>query len=488
MAMDFWDWLAQPGGLIIGNAAQYRPGGTEYNQTAVAHALRTAIAALKTASDKTAALQFYTRLKTAGGLVATDNPAVWAAGQGGDIEHLIAMAAQRLTAGGTTGDPTKAGWAGQTLNSVPGKPEVWNVAGSGVFLVYMVPGTEADPVYMSWAGTSMADVQSWFGPGKTPVYNRQLTGAQYRAMGVVSFGTTDEIPPGAKDPFATWADVIRVQADTQPWILDQDYKRLMAMAAVEGRELTEAEIATTTWWKTHNAAQRQWMILFHGDAQTAQVRIKDTEAAVRKAIMDAGGGTPTAGIVSFMAGKLVRGDWSETYLRNQITALTDPAAGIRVDAELAKRKDAVAVGDTQAKEDVVREALSTWLGPAFGEWSDAEIKRVAGQIRNDPDAEMNFIEQLKDQRMALFPGYTDRNQSYAAIANTWKQWWIGQWGQNPDEKDPLFITVLKNNDMEESAKLLRKEGLARGNAKVASSLSQAGLQLGTSERRPTLVA
>ena len=319
----------------------------------------------------------------------------------------------QASASGDLNDP----YGGRTLNNVPGKPEVWKV-GKTVYLAYIVPGTEADPVWLTWKATSMDDVQSFFGPGKKIEYDRTLTPAEYKASGAVNFGITDEIPPGAKDPFSTWADVLRTEAITQPWILEADYKKLMVMSILEGRTLTNSEIATTKWWKSHNVAQREWMTLYHGDPQEAQRTIKEAENEIRQTIKDAGGGTASAAVVSFIAGKLVRGDWTASYVRNQITAMTDPYAGMRLDPDLAKVQGVGGVGETQAKEDVVRDLLSTWLGPAFGEWSDAEVARMAGRIRNDPDAELNFVEQLKDQRMALLPEYTDRNTSYAAIANT----------------------------------------------------------------------
>jgi len=370
------------------------------------------------------------------------------------------------------------------LMNIPGTPAVWHVNKSW-FLVYIVPGTEKDPVYMVWEADSFDDVQSWFGPGKAPVADRTLSVSQFAALTPLKFGGTDDIPPGADNPFASWASTLKTQAAIAPWIMDDDYQALMAMALVEGRALTAAEIAGTKWWKTHNAAERQWMDLSHRDPTTAKQTIADRRIQVRDMLNAAGAGTTISqGLINYMADQVAQGHWTQTYFNDQVRALTDPYSKVPLDAGLRARTDEQTALDTNKEEDTVRDALSTWLGPAFGAWSEAEIKRQAGLIRNDPNEEQAFIERLKTQRLALLPMYTDREASYAAIANTWKQFWIGQWGQNPDEKDPLFMTVLKNNDMELSAKLLRKEGLARGIAKVGSDLSQQGIsRLGDSERR-----
>jgi hypothetical protein len=276
-------------------------------------------------------------------------------------------------------------------------------------------------------------------------------------------------------------------SQTQPWILDADYQALMAMAILEGRQVLEAEIATTTWWKTHNEAQRAYMALSAGDPSEYEAKLDDAKLRVSNMITGAGGGiTPDQGIVDYLATQFLMGNMSETQLQEQIRAATDPYSGAVLDPGFAEVLEATegGLGQTNNAEDEVRSLLNTWLGPEFGNWSDAEIARVAGDIRNDPNAQTDFVEGLKDQRLALLPEYGDRNLSYQAIANTWKQWWIGQWGQNPDESSNLWMTVLKNNDMTESARLLRREGLAQGVEKVTSDLSNDGLRLtGGSERR-----
>ncbi len=375
------------------------------------------------------------------------------------------------------------GFVGQELNNVGGKPEVWKI-GDETYLVYMVPGTESDPVYMMWASPSEEDVQSWFGPDAEIIIDRTITAQAASDMGMLDFGSTDELGNLSGDPFAGWESELEMQSQTQPWILDADYQGLMAMAVLEGRQLTRAEIATTEWWSTHTAAEREWMTLFNEDPTSAQEAIEDNEMKVRDLFRAAGAGLETSeDIITFMAGMFTRGGWSLTYLNDQITALTDSASGVTIDPELAKL-DLETVGQTTDEEGTVRDLLHTWLGPAFGDWSEDEISRIAGLLRNDPTYEDQFVESLKDQRMAVLPGYTDRNTSYQAIANTWKQWWVGQWGEQADETDALFQQVLQNNDTHESSQLLRKEGLARGVGKVQQDFSDASMGISSRVRNP----
>lgn len=388
------------------------------------------------------------------------------------------------SASGSTDTAATTATGGQSLNNIGGTPEVWKV-GTTSFLVYTVPGTEDDPVYIAWEVPSDSDLQSFFGPDQPIVYNKQITEAAYNALGVLEFGSTDELVNTSEDPFSTWANDMEMLSQTQPWILDADYQALVAMSIMEGRELTQAELATTDWWQNHSAAQREWMVILHGDPSTADQKLADAKLVVSDLLTAAGAGAdPGEELVAALAMNWVSGNWTQTYLQNQVTALTDPFSGIAVDAGIADLVPDAELTQTISAEDTVRDLLHTWLGPMFGAWDDAEIARIAGDIRNDPNAEQKFIESLKDQRMALFPEYSDRELSYAAISNTWRQWWMGQWGQAPDENSDLWMTVLKNNDTASSGKLLRAEGINQGVGKVLQDFSGQTVRQTSSERNP----
>ena len=98
------------------------------------------------------------------------------------------------------------------------------------------------------------------------------------------------------------------------------------------------------------------------------------------------------------------------------------------------------------------------------------IAEKAGLLRNDPDAQMEFVEQLKSQRLALFPTYEDENMTYQDIAQPWRNFAFGQWGEQLDETVPLFGTLLQTNDAIENGKLLTREGLKRGVGKVTTDM------------------
>lgn len=100
--MEFWQWLAQPFGLIQGDWTAYQTGvfstGVPLSTADYEHAIRTAINNLATASDPTARREFFRRLQEAGGLVPTDDINYYIDGLAsqGEIDNLIRMSSQRL--------------------------------------------------------------------------------------------------------------------------------------------------------------------------------------------------------------------------------------------------------------------------------------------------------------------------------------------------------------------------------------------------------
>jgi hypothetical protein len=176
-----------------------------------------------------------------------------------------------------------------------------------------------------------------------------------------------------------------------------------------------------------------------------------------------------------MADKVTTGEWSKEQLDFQIKAVSDPYSNIDPDegllAEMRSRN--YAPDATTEKEDTVRTLLNRWLGPAYGDWNDKQIAAKAGDLRNNPDAEMEFIESLKDQRVAMFPGTEDRNTSYQDLAAPWRSFSYGAWGQDLDEKDTFFQTLIKNNDAAMNGKLLQEEGMKRNVGKVVNDTKSA---------------
>ena len=365
--------------------------------------------------------------------------------------------------------------------SLPGNPELWKVGGKDM-LVYTVPDS-FPPIYMMWEVPDGEDLQSFFGPDQEIVYDQEMSwGEAKRQLGALVFGTTDELANFDDDPFTSWAYMMETEAQSQPWIMEDDYQALIAMAILEGRTLTDAEIQSTNWWRTNSSAQREWMKLYHGDPEEANRRLEDNRALARQVLTDAGLTGFGEELVEFMADQVTMGNWSETYFNTQVSAISDPESSYAIDEALSAFQEGL--GTTIEHEDTVTNLVNKWLGPAMGQWSEAEIAEWSGVLRNDPNGEQRLVEMLKNQRMALFPEYEDRNLSYQDIAQPWKNYGFAQWGQQMDETDDMFIQMVKNNDTTLNGQLLRQKGLKQGVGKVVDDANSALLSgTGGSVRR-----
>jgi murein DD-endopeptidase MepM/ murein hydrolase activator NlpD len=356
------------------------------------------------------------------------------------------------------------------LLSVAGDPEIWNVSGQA-YIVYTVPDSEP-PIYISWSIDSEEDLQSIFGPDQKIVYDREITTEKYAALGAIDFGNSNELANFDEDPFTSWTSTMEVQSLTQPWILDDDYQALIAMAMLEERTLTEADIATTEWWQTHTAAERDWMVTFHGDPTTADRLLEDNRIATLQLLHNAGIENPSEDLVQFMADQVTMGMWSSVMFNDQVKAIADPQSGIEIDAELAvylEEGQGVTLGQTEE----VRTLVNEWLGPVYGKWTDEQVNEWAGKLRNDPDGATNLVDKLRNQRLAVFGGYEDPNLTYQDIASPWRSFGQALWGQKMDETSGMFQTMLTNNDAALNGQLLRQEGLDQKVGKVVDDANAA---------------
>ena len=107
-------------------------------------------------------------------------------------------------------------------------------------------------------------------------------------------GTTSELPGNdpntgqAPHPFLTFVDNLTTQAQIAPWLLDKQSISLLAEAALEGREVSEAEWRVTDWYQEHSQAEREWLRTYYADPSTATALKNDYKIQVSRALQAAG--------------------------------------------------------------------------------------------------------------------------------------------------------------------------------------------------------
>jgi hypothetical protein len=333
------------------------------------------------------------------------------------------------------------------------------------FLVRMIPGTNP-PIPLAWKISSVDDYQALGIKRSDRVF---ATLDDFYKTGVLRHGSTTELLNTTEDPWDQIQSNYETEVRVKPWLADPEILGLWYASALEGRSITEAELQGTDWWRTHTEAQRSWLALNASDPATAQSMIDDNRARVSDMFGAAGIENATEGLISIVADKWTTGDWSQIYATNQVMLLADPNKDGTLDPSLNIWREGL--DTTRAGEDDVKDLIQTWLGPSSAQnWSQKSIDRWASRFRDDPDARIELEDALKRHRLALFPEYDNANLTYEDIAAPWRGVWSQEWGGTPDETDPLFSRIIRLNDVTAAQKVLRQEGLKRGNGSVSKSL------------------
>jgi peptidoglycan hydrolase-like protein with peptidoglycan-binding domain len=409
-------------------------------------------------------------------------------------DGLLELLGIEVTGGSEgAGDPTSGSGGDYTdaedtrFIGLPGHPELWFNKDTGEsYIVYNIPGTEP-PVPLIFTVSSENDLNSFFGNGDV-LYDRRMTEDQITSVGGIEFGSTDSINLADGDPWAGFMSRMERAMEVQPWLKDPEVFALFAGAWLEGRSLEPWELQTTDYWQGLNEAERAWINLTASDPSQAETVLEDAFTSTYNSFKDLGV-DPPAELVEFFAMKITAGHWSTDYAADQLLNVTGVRQGgaNAFDAELRTfiKSNELEVGQAIMGTSEVEDLFNRWLGPNFMP-NPNQLKQWSDKLRRNPEATREELtDMLRQQRLALFPEYTDPNRTYQDIAAPWRNFANQMWGQIPDETDPTFIQLVRLNDAAEGGRLLRKEGIKRGVESMTQS-TMMGLyeQIGGNVRNP----
>ena len=401
------------------------------------------------------------------------------------------------------GGPGDGGPVGESMstkynqfNNIPEGALLVQTDADKLYLMYEVPGQgtlfQGRPIWIFYEVKDNDLYEAGILTQGAP-YEINMMLTEEQIDGFVYGGNTADLPGNdprtgrAPHPFTSFVENVSTQAQIAPWILDIDSVKLLAEAALEGREVTEAEWRMTNWYQTHSEAEREWQRLYYADPTTAQNTVNDYKLQVSRALQAAGvtgGFDPEIGmeravpdaLAGWIANKWVSGQWTESYTTEQLVLFADPfRSGVR-DVELGNYIATAGVDGlerTAEQEDRVRELYTQWLGPLFGKLTDQEVAQQAGRIRNDPDFEQALIEQLKNNRLALFPQYTNPELTYNDIATPWRNLTTSVWGKAADETQSWWQDMVATNNFTEGTATLRSKGLEQNVDQVTIEATKA---------------
>lgn len=370
----------------------------------------------------------------------------------------------------------------QNPDTLPGRPQVWKVDGIP-YVVYFVPGSDTPLV---WQSTNEEIAKAFSDDGSSiPTVDKNLTGAQFRALAPVLAGQLAELRNPDEEPWRQFMSDLNESAELRPWMRDPEILAISAVAFLEGREVSVDELSKTKWWDTHTAAERSWMeeSATLGTAEIA-ARREDRRREITTTMLELGLTKVPSQVIGLLTDKSMNGEWSMAYVGEQIKKLADPYAVGQLDPwinQLIINEDDGRMTRTRQGEDRVQALATQWLGPVAGRMSQQELAKWSGWFRNDPDAEINFVEHLKKQRLAMFPKYTNENLTYEDIVSPFRNLAESIWGQ-PVKDETMLIDLANIGDYTKAAVTLRKEGLKRGVDKTTQDAMAGLMQTGLGDQ------
>ncbi len=366
------------------------------------------------------------------------------------------------------------------LNNIPRDSYIWNVDNQ-LYVAYEVPGAgdvyENPPMYMAYEVYRNDLVEAGLISKDAPIPTiSPIRKEDFDRVAILFSGDTNQLTQDNRNPFASFTETIAEQSQVAPWITDTEAIGLIAEAALEGREVTDAEWQSTNWYKTHNQTERDWLTTYYSDPSTATQLTTDSQIAVANSLQAAGVSDAPEALINWVAGKYVSGEWSQTYTSEQVNLFADPYATGKRDASFENYLSSTAltgVDRTTEREREVTELYNKWLGPSLGKLTDTERAEIAGRLRDDPDYQDQLVNSLKQSRLAAFSNYTNPELTYEDIARPWRNLTTSVWGQTADETQGWWQEMVKTNDFAQAQTTLREKGLEQDVTQVTTDATQA---------------
>tara|TARA_R100001591_G_scaffold98121_2_gene104216 strand:- start:949 stop:2745 length:1797 start_codon:yes stop_codon:yes gene_type:complete len=378
-------------------------------------------------------------------------------------------------------EPPQGGIQTVDLLNAPDGAYIWNVDGN-LYVAYEVPGARGEvydgpPMFMAYTVPNNDLVGAGLISPEAPApFISQLLKEDFDAVTILQSGNTDQLTSLIDHPFASFAETLESQIAVAPWLEETEAIGLLAEAALEGREVTDAEWQGTNWWKTHSDAERDWLITYNSDPATAQQLTTDAQLAVANSLQAAGVSNAPEAIINWVADKYISGQWSQAYTTEQVSLFADPYATGKRDENFENYLSSTAitgVDRTSERELEVKELYAKWLGPTLGKLTSEEVSEIAGQLRDDPEYKDSLIQNLKQNRLAAFSAYTNPELTYEDIARPWRNLTTSVWGQTADETQGWWQEMVKTNDFAKAQETLREKGIEQDITQVTQTATKA---------------
>lgn len=353
------------------------------------------------------------------------------------------------------------------FNQAPGGAELWNVGDGSYYLAYKVPKSKPS-IYMTWHVEDMEQLRAIIGPNGSTRPDRRMSRNEFKKTGALNFGKSKELVNFDAQPFEALIRDFNKEARVQPWLKDPEVLAYVTGAMLEGRQVTKAELASTSYFKNNSQAELDWAVLRATDPRTAKKQEGDARIQVQSMLREKGI-HGNKDLVDLLAGRLAGGQWTETFVTSQIEGLRDPYQGIELDRDVINSvrgfnpepgdRGTIAKGRDAVRKRVEAIFRNRGLDPsvhADGSTVDAQarINRIADQIMSGQRSFAN-VRSAINRQAGLHPvtetditreGEEEVNQLLQnwlgpALAKQYEGQWVRGWAgmlrSDPDAKDKL---------------------------------------------------
>ena len=267
---------------------------------------------------------------------------------------------------------------------------------------------------------------------------------------------------------ANVVNMLKKRKNAAPWFNDDNYLNELATWYIKHGEdgLTYWKASTHKQWLTENGYDPRTVDAWQeytDSSSSFNEKIANYKEQLRD-IVQSKGGTMSEEALEYAATEWAWGRWNAAKASNQVKLAVDSAEGGTQDAAFGAVLEGKGNIETVLQEDTVRADLEMWLPSSLINSGNYDIKELAGKYRTINGFRESFIEELKDDRVAMYGGY-DRDISWKRILQGKKATASQVWGidmSNIKDDDAAIVHMVTKNEPDKEAEYLRGVGLDRG--------------------------
>lgn len=270
--------------------------------------------------------------------------------------------------------------------------------------------------------------------------------------------------------------ILKERKNAAPWFDDENYLNELATWYMKHGEqgLSLWKLSTHKQWLKENGYDPRTVDAWQeytDSTESFNEKIANYKEQLRD-IVQAKGGTLSEDALEYAATEWAWGRWTAAKASNQVKLAVDSAEGGEQDAGFGAVLEGEGNIETVLQEDTVRADLEMWLPSSL--ISNYDVKELAGKYRTINGFRESFIEELKDDRVAMYGGY-DRDISWKRILQGKKAMAAQVWGidiSNIKDDDAAILKMITDNDPSKEAEYLRGIGLERGYKGTLSAMAK----------------